>query len=341
MILASLALAVELPGPWTAGKYLDLALHESAVHAAWVEGDALRYARADTTVPTETIATGVVSGDGGQMRPEILVDKAGRPVIVFSTAAGAHVARREGERWTVAALGTTPGEVLFAATFRGAALVVTWLAHDGGKSTVHVGTQRPREGGTYLGWSDTVFAGGADGVCVCCTPAIHSRAEELVLAFRDADGPEREIRLMSSKEGSQWTDMGKQTHGKWAPGGCPADGPALTETTLLVSDARTGKRVIYEVSRQGERALAPIDPSAEMLQPRALPDGSLLSWVEATPGMNRLVTRDGPSAPQVVAETSGRLEPGDPVVVGSDIWFPWQGDTAHLERVETQAPPGF
>ncbi|MBM4366746.1 MAG: hypothetical protein FJ102_11070 [Deltaproteobacteria bacterium] len=341
MWFCTLALAAELPGPWTAGNYLDLAARDAAVHATWVEGDTLRYARADTTSATETVASGVVSGDGGQMRPEILVDKAGRPVIVYSTATGPQVALREGDGWTLSALGQGGGEVLLAAAYRGAALVVTWLAREGDKTTVHVGTQRPREGGTYLGFSDTVFTGGADGVCMCCKPAIHSRAEELVLAFRDADGPEREIRLMSSKEGNQWTDMGKQTHGKWSPGGCPADGPVLTETTLLVSDARTGKRVIYEVSRQEERALAPIDATTEMLQPRALPDGSLLAWVEATPGMNRLVTRDGPSAPQVVAETAGRLEPGDPIVVGQDIWFPWSGERAHLERVETVAPPGF
>jgi hypothetical protein len=78
-----------------------------------------------------------------------------------------------------------------------------------------------------------------------------------------------------------------------------------------------------------------------MLQPRALPDASLYAWVEATSGKSNFVVRDGPAAPEVVATTSGRLEPGDPVVVGGEVWLPWQGETAHVVRWHTQAPPGM
>ena len=49
MWFCTLAPAAELPDPRTARNHLDLAAREGAVHATWVEGDSLRYARADTT----------------------------------------------------------------------------------------------------------------------------------------------------------------------------------------------------------------------------------------------------------------------------------------------------
>ena len=42
-----------------------------------------------------------------------------------------------------------------------------------------------------------------------------------------------------------WEDRGPQTHGGWAPGGCPTDGPAWLGETPIVSDARDGTRKLY------------------------------------------------------------------------------------------------
>ena len=36
--------------------------------------------------------------------------------------------------------------------------------------------------------------------------------------------------------------------------------------------------------------------------------------------------------------TAQQLYPPHPVVVGQDVWMPWEGDGAHLERVATQPP---
>lgn len=333
ILLAMLALAADLPGPWASGEYVDLAVSGTAVHATWSEAGNVRYARVDDNSPPEVVGTGAVVGDGGQMRPEVLVVPRGKPVVVYSTAEGVHVARR-GEGWTASRLGGASGPALFAATTRGATLLVTWIASDGQRSSVYVASQKPKKDGGNLSVVDMLFKGGNDGVCMCCKPGIGNREKEVVVAFRDAEGAKREIHQFSSRDTARWTDMGAATRGGWAPGGCPADGPAVTPETILVSDGRSGKRRIYVVSGRDERELVPLDRGAEMLQPRALPDGSLLAWVEATSLSSRLVVQDGAAPPVVVAETAGRMEPGDPVVVGNDVWFPWQGERAHVVRVE-------
>lgn len=53
------------------------------------------------------------------------------------------------------------------------------------------------------------------------------------------------------------------------------------------------------------------------------------------------MVRDGPRAPTVIATTAGRMEPGDPITVGSEVWIPWQGDVAHVVRWESRPPPGM
>jgi hypothetical protein len=112
-------------------------------------------------------------------------------------------------------------------------------------------------------------------------------------------------------------------------------------SALFVSDGRSGRRQVYQVDLRGEVPLATDDPAAQALQPRALPDGSLVVWVEAVPGESRLVARDGPGRPTVLLRTDGRLEPGDPIAVRNEVWVPWQGDSARVERWESQPPPGF
>ncbi len=333
ILLAMLALAADLPGPWASGEHVDFAVAGAAVHATWSEAGTIRYARIDDNSPPELVGTGAVVGDGGQMRPEVLVVPRGRPVVVYSTAEGIQVAQRN-EGWAASRLGGASAPALFAATARGGTLLVSWIASDGQRSSVYVGTQKPKKEGGNLSLVDMLYKGGADGVCMCCKPGIASREKEVVVAFRDAEGNKREIHQFSSRDTTRWADMGVTTRGGWAPGGCPADGPVVTNTAILVSDGRSGKRRVYAVSGRDERELPPLDPDAEVLQPRALPDGSLVAWVEATPGMNRLVVQDRGGAPTVIAETATRMEPGDPVVVGDDVWFPWQGERAHVVRIE-------
>lgn len=336
-MLLSLALASAEPvdGPWTKGHYVDLAVAGTTVHAVWLEGDTLWYS--DGLGKPEVVAKGVEAGDGGQIRPEIVLS-AGKPVVAYSTAttlfraqrgpAGTAVELSGGSRWSAKDVSPSgvKGPFQAAIAAKGDKVVVAGLAWNGKTSAVFVD-------------GAVVYSGGADGVCMCCKPALAARAEGFVLAFRDADGQRRDIRTLTSTDGKSWTDQGDATHGGWSPGGCPSDGPVLTETTLLVSDARDGKRRVYEVDRYGEHQVAAQDGHAESLQPRALPDGSLTAWVEATPGRSALVVRDGPNPATVLTTTSGRMEPGDPVSVGTAVWVPWEGDAARVERWESEAPP--
>lgn len=328
ILFAFAALAADLAGPWDKGSYLDLAISSGAAHATWVEGDKLRYTVIGGT-RVEDVATGVLSGEGGGVRPDIVVAPDGTPHIVYSTANGVHRAQRKtsGDWQQISvATGKAKGESLTAVTLdKAGGLVVAAIVRESGHSVVYVN-------------GSMAYEGGADGVCMCCKPALFTRAEGVTLAFRDADAKRRDVHWLRMSAGTGWLDLGDATKGGWSPGGCPADGPFLTETLLLVSDARDGKRKVYEVTSRGERILSPLDPAAEMLQPRALPDGSLLAWVEATPGKLNYVVQDGPNTPVVVATSDGRFEPGDPIAVGTEVWLPWQGDTAHLTIWKSQSP---
>ena len=328
-LVAPLALAQDVvTGAWSKGDYVDLAVVGKDVFAVWLEGDTLFLAKG-TDAP-EVVAREVESGDGGQLRPEILAS-GGAVVVLYSDKRALKLAHKEGSAWTATTVSPVAATGPFLAAMApkpGGGVVVAGLAWNGRASEVFVDGK-------------VVFEGGADGVCMCCKPALFARSAAMVLAFRDADGLRRDIRTLLSPDGSTWTDGGEATRGGWSPGGCPSDGPALTETTLVVSDGRSRQRVIYEVDRFGEHAVPAADGRAERLQPRALPDASLHVWVEATPGRSNLVVRDGPGVPVVVATTAGRMEPGDPVVVGSTVWIPWQGETAQVVSWTSVAPGGM
>lgn len=324
--VVSLAFSAEVAGPWQRGHYADFAVAGAEVHAVWLEGDTLFYAKG--AAAPERVAAGVESGEGGEVRPEIVL-AGGKVVVVYSTTKALVKAERAGASWSSVVVSPAGAKGPFQAAIAARAdgvVVVAGIAWNGKTSAVFVDGK-------------SVFEGGADGVCMCCKPAVTARDGGFVLAFRDADGNRRDIRTLASGDGKVWKDEGDATHGAWSPGGCPTDGPTLTDTTLLVSDARDGKRKIYEVDRYGEHPLPAATDAAERMQPRALADASLTAWVEAIPGKSTLVVRDGPGAPQAVASTPGRMEPGDPVAVGADVWLPWEGETAHVERWVSQAPP--
>jgi hypothetical protein len=330
-LLVSLSFAEDIAGPWEKGAYLDVALGGGAAYATWVEGDKLKYAAIGGT-KVEDVTSGVLTGDAGGVRPDMVITPDGVPHIVYSTSRGVQRASRKGSgdwQLTSVSTGKAAGESLTAVTLdKAGGLVIAAIVRNGERSEVWVN-------------GALAFDGATDGVCMCCKPALFTRTEGVILAFRDADGKRRDVRWLRMSAGSGWFDLGDATKGAWSPGGCPSDGPFLTDTTLLSSDARDGKRKIYEVTTRGERSYAPINPAAEMLQPRSLPDASLVSWVEATPGKQELVVRDGPNAPVVVATSTGRMEPGDPIAVGMDVWIPWQGETAHLVRWQSQGLPGM
>jgi hypothetical protein len=299
----------ELKGPWSAkGAYVDLAVAGDVVHAVWVEGDALRYAKGPKWSKAKTLATGVSVGDGGQIRPQVLV--APDHVEVVYTSGGKVISRIGVEGvWGTVTHGT--GE-LAAVTMGADKPAVAWLDRESGASVVRV-------------QGEVAFASGDDGVCMCCAPAILQRPDGLTVAVRDADGPRRDVRLLV-REGSTWNDRGDATKGGWSPGGCPADGPALTNDAVLVSDARDGTRRIWKATATGEEALPALNAGWQQIQPRATPDGQLVTWVEATEGKAELVLLEGGSPSRVAAATS--IEPGDPVVVGRELWVPYQAERA-------------
>ena len=326
ILLLPLALASEVPGPWQGGDYVDLAVNGADVHATWLVGKDLYYSQ--LPAPAVRVASGVESGDGGQIRPQLVLAGA-EPHVLFTTTDGLFRAELA-DGWQPKRVSPEGAKGPFLADL---------AAGPGG---VHVVGLSRADGATQVFVDGkVVFTGGEDGVCMCCKPAVTAVGPDWWVDFRDADGLLREVHSLRSTDGQTWADAGLSTKGGWSPGGCPADGPDRSQSALLVSDARSGRRVIYSVDHTGERALPSADPAAQMVQPRALPDGSLAAWVEAVAGESRLVVRDGPGTPTVVVKRAGRLEPGDPVAVGSEVWLPWQGEHAQVERWESQAPPGF
>jgi hypothetical protein len=327
MLLAfAIAAAAEVAGPWQGGDYVDLAAAGPDVHAVWLRGKDLYYG--SLLAPPVKVASEVESGDGGQIRPQLVLAN-GVPHVMYTTAAGLFVVSAA-DGWAahrVSPPGAT-GPLLGDLAAGPQGVHAVGLVREGRSSRVFVDGQ-------------VVFTGGDDGVCMCCKPTILWDGAEWRVDFRDAEGDAREVRSLRSADGRTWTDAGAATHGGWSPGGCPADGPVRAASALFVSDGRSGRRQVYQVDLRGEVPLATDDPAAQALQPRALPDGSLVVWVEAVPGESRLVARDGPGRPTVLLRTDGRLEPGDPIAVRNEVWVPWQGDSARVERWESQPPPGF
>ena len=77
---------------------------------------------------------------------------------------------------------------------------------------------------------------------------------------------------------------------------------------------------------------------APALQPRAVAGARL--WVEPTSAGQRWVLDRGTGIPETVLVAPGPLEPGDPVVVGDELWLPWQGDQAGVLAVPWNAVVG-
>lgn len=326
LFFLQVALAAEVSGPWAGGDYVDLAVNGAAVHAVWLKAGELLYS--ELPAAPIVVARAVESGDGGQIRPQLVLAD-GRPVVMYTTAEGLFRASST-EGWAPRRVSPegARGPLLGDIAAWQKEVHVAGLVQVGGATQVFVDGK-------------VVFTGGADGVCMCCKPAILAMDGGWRVDFRDAEGLRREVRSLFSTDAVTWKDEGAVTGGGWSPGGCPADGPDRSRAALLVSDGRSGRRQVYNVDHTGERAVPSADPAAQMLQPRSVPDGSLVAWVEAVPGESRLVVRDGPGTPTVVARAPGRLEPGNPVAVGTEVWIPWQGDRAHVERWESQAPPGW
>lgn len=329
LVFAALAAPVppawsELRGPWTGGAWVDLATSpDGSVQAVWIDaGGTLRWAAGPDWAAPETVAPAAEAGDGGQIRPQLAVDGAGRAVVLYVAGDRARLARRGPQGWSHADVAPAAGNSALAdlAVVDGEP-VVAWLAATGGASVAWVGGVE-------------VYRSGEDGTCPCCKPDLLARADGLTLAVRDADGPRRDVRLLV-RRGGAWTDQGDATTGRWSPGGCPADGPALTMDALYVSDARDGRRRIWRVDAAGEAALPLRDAGAEAVQVRATPDGQAVFWTEVKPGSAELVMLEG-GAPMRVTGVAGSLTPGEPVVVGRELWIPTDGDAA---RVWVQSAP--
>lgn len=282
--------------------------------AAWVADGALYLSTslnsgAGWTQPSR-IADGVSTGDAGQVRPRVALARGG-PVVAFAKDGQPQLARRGPAGWTVSAPSPgAKGELVDLLVYYGEP-ALAWLDTRRGEPIADVYAM-------VEGVEEAVYVDGADGVCPCCRPALGTVDGQLAVAFRDADGPGRELRL-AVRGGSGWEDKGHQTHGGWAPGGCPADGPAWLGETPIVSDARDGARKLY----RGD-VVIPGSAGWQLTQPRVV--GETVIRLESSPERNRVVIGNYP-----LVGSEGTIELGDPVPLGDFILVPWtSGEKAFL-----------
>jgi hypothetical protein len=250
----------------------------------------------------------VDTGDAGQIRPELVQLEEGMGIAYGSKK----------RPWLGVRYGTGWDHQLLATAEHGFANLVDIDSIEGQPLVTWLDTRRAPTSATtdvYAWWSgqeELVYQDDGDGVCMCCRPAAGTVEGKPAVAFRDADGALREIRLFV-REVEGWQDRGLVTTGGWSPGGCPTDGPVFDGDELLSSDARDGTRRVY----QGDTLLSGTGDS-QVSQPRVVDD--VRTWVEAEGDEVRLV-----SGRRVLVQSYGRMEPGDPVRVGDEIWQPWQG----------------
>lgn len=307
-----------LHGPWedggrsltvaaTAPSASDSVLAGPAILvAAWVkDGDLMESTSLNSgggwTQPTR-VAEGVSTGDLGQVRPRVALARGG-PVVAFAKDGQPQMARRGAEGWKVSVPSPeAKGELVDLMVFYGQP-VIAWLDTRRGEHLADVYAM-------VDGVEEPVYIDDGDGVCACCRPALGVVDGRVAVAFRDADGAGRELR-MAVRGDEGWEDRGPQTHGGWAPGGCPTDGPAWLGETPIVSDARDGTRKLY----RGD-VVIPGSAGWQITQPRVVND--VVIRLESSPDRNRVVVGNYP-----LVGDEGTMELGDPAPLGSTILVPW------------------
>ena len=74
-------------------------------------------------------------------------------------------------------------------------------------------------------------------VCTCCSTAMVETADGLVAAYRDHQGPVRDISVVRFRHG-QWTAPATVHRDNWLIDGCPTNGPVLAARDRRVAIAR-------------------------------------------------------------------------------------------------------
>jgi hypothetical protein len=190
-------------------------------------------------------------------------------------------------------------------------------------------------------------------VCTCCSTSVVPTADGLVAAYRDHNGPVRDISVVRLAKG-KWTEPARVHADNWLIDGCPTNGPAL---------AASGRRTaIAWFTAAGEvprvRLASSIDGGASFASPVVidggkpvgwpglvmLDDGSVVvSWLESTGNGNgevrlRRVSADGRLGDsQLVAAAKGGRLTGIPKIVrvGDALMVAWRDGRVKTALVAT------
>jgi hypothetical protein len=208
------------------------------------------------------------------------------------------------------------------------------------------------QGGTLL--SNQAVDG---DVCTCCSTSVVPTADGLIAAYRDHNGPVRDISVVRLANGN-WTEPARVHADNWLIDGCPTNGPALAASgrrTAIAWFTAAGEvpRVRLASSTNGGASFAApvvIDGGQPVGWPGLvmLDDGSVVvSWLESTGNGNgeirlRRVSANGRmGAPVVVAAAKGGRLTGIPKIVrvGDALMLAWRDGRVKTALVAVPALP--
>lgn len=133
----------------------------------------------------------------------------------------------EGRRWSAPVIvSDVPGaarEGLHALTRHDSTVTVAWLDLRDKGTSLAVATSV--DGGRTWGPDVIAYRSPSGGICECCHPSLAMDWSRRVVAmFRNSIDGNRDMYVIGSRDGKNWTPAGKLGRDSWALAACPMDG---------------------------------------------------------------------------------------------------------------------
>ena len=243
--------------------HLVLARADGCVHVSRAAGSA-------GFGPEHAIPAAGQPAVGGERRPHLLADRAGRLFALWQTRQGIvlAVSADAGVNWTLRSTGAltakTGADVFNAALSADGVLYLVWagekdphLPDDDVAQHLYLASSADG-GGTFT--EPRAITTDATRACPCCVPAITTgRPGEVWVAYRSSAANIKETRVLASTDAGRTFTSSQLSNHRWEFQGCPMQGPAIAVASphVIVSWTSNGDMYTSSSSDGGKSYSAP------------------------------------------------------------------------------------